>query len=280
MLLNLIALILGFGAALLTYFLTPMCEMFWAYGFLVIPMAFGYGLAIFALYVICFFSWGMMHSLETEVKKPRMFAYWSICEIIWWLFGFLWVKAKIVGEEKIPTDRRFMMVSNHQSMFDFLIVFAKLGKYGIIPIAKKELLHFPIVGRVSHYTGLITVDRENPVKGLRAILQAIKFLKNDYCSIYVAPEGTRNKDGKMSPFHAGSFKIAEKTKCPIVVSCVTGTPGIHKNFFRRVTHVSLEFLETIPSEEVAKMNTVEMAEKCQQIIQARLDEIEAADEKE
>lgn len=274
MIISLISLALGVVASLLTYFLTPLASMHWAYAFLNIPMSLGYGLGVFVLIVVAFFLFCMAHPLKKDVQKPNRFAYWMVCQIIQWLFGFFWIKSDITGVEKVPTDSRFLFVSNHTSMFDFLIVLAHLGRFHVIPILKKEAEKFPIAGKCSHYTGFIPIDRSNPKEGLRAILKAVRFLKEDYCSIYIAPEGTRNKDGKMSPFHAGSFKIAQKAQVPVVVACVTGTQNIHSNIFRRITHVRLDFLETFPKEKVAEMTTVELAEASQELIQARLDELE------
>lgn len=274
MIISLISLALGVVAALLTYFFTPLAALPWPHAFWIIPMSLGYGLGAFMILVISFFLFCMAHPLEKDVKKPRRAAYWLVCQIIQWLFGFLWIKAEITGAEKVPTDSRFLMVSNHTSMFDFLIVLAHLGRFHIIPILKKEAEHFPIAGKCSHYTGFIPIDRSNPKEGLRAILKAVRFLKEDLSSIYIAPEGTRNKDGRMSSFHAGSFKIAQKAQVPVVIACVTGTQNVHSNFFRRFTHVRLDFLEVLSKEQVAEMTTVEMAEHSQELIQARLDELE------
>lgn len=274
MIITLICVLLGLGATLLTYFFTSWSAQPWPYLFLLLPAWLGYYLAAFALFVCGFFLYCMAFPLSKETKKPRAAAYWCICQIIHWLFWFLWIKADVTGKEKLPKNQRFLMVSNHLSMYDFLIILAHLGRYGIYPIFKKEAEHLPIVGKVAHYTGFLPIDRENPVKGLRAILKAIKFIKEDQASIYIAPEGTRNKDGKMSAFHAGSFKIAEKTKCPIVVCAVAGTNAIHRNYLRRVSHVRLDIVDFIPSEEVASMTTFEMAERAQNAIQKRLDELE------
>lgn len=275
MLFNLILIILGLAASLLTYFLTPLFAMHWAYAFLILPMWLGYWIAILGVITVTFtFVCYLISLSKKEVEKPSKFAYWCCSGIIYWLFGFLWIKTTITGKELIPKDTRFLMVSNHISMFDFLIVFAKLGSYQIVPITKKETFDYPWAGPVAKASGFIPIDRENPAKGLRAILKAIRLIKNDLSSIFIAPEGTRSLGGRMNPFHAGSFKIAEKSKCPIVVACVSGTDAIHKNFFRRVSHVRLDILEVLSSEEVSNMTTLAMADHCQQLIQDYLDGLE------
>lgn len=76
------------------------------------------------------------------------------------------------------------------------------------------------------------LDRENPKEGLKTILQAIDYVKHGI-SICIFPEGTRNKGEELSllPFHNGSFKIAEKTGCPIIPMSLNNTCDIFEGHF-------------------------------------------------
>ena len=65
-------------------------------------------------------------------------------------------------------------------------------------------------------------------QGLQTILTAIEHVKKGI-SIFVFPEGTRSKDGKMKEFKAGAFKIATKTGCPIIPVAISGTADIFEN---------------------------------------------------
>ena len=91
MIISLISLALGVVAALLTYFFTPLAALPWPHAFWIIPMSLGYGLGAFMILVISFFLFCMAHPLEKDVKKPHRVAYWLVCQIIQWLFGFLWI---------------------------------------------------------------------------------------------------------------------------------------------------------------------------------------------
>ena len=60
----------------------------------------------------------------------------------------------------------------------------------------------------------------------------------------IFPEGTRNKtEDEMLPFKAGSLKLSEKTRCPIVPMAITNSADILENHFPKVkpTHVILQY---------------------------------------
>lgn len=77
------------------------------------------------------------------------------------------------------------------------------------------------------------LDRKDLKQGLKTILTAIDQVKSGI-SICIFPEGTRNRDREdatmLLPFKDGSFKIAQKTGCPIIPMALTGTADILKSF--------------------------------------------------
>lgn len=88
----------------------------------------------------------------------------------------------------------------------------------------------------------------------------------------VYPEGSRSKTDEMLPFHAGSFKIAQRANAPLVICVVHGSENIKKNLLRRKTDVYLDILQVLPGEKVKAMTTAELSEYSRALIQARLDE--------
>ena len=91
----------------------------------------------------------------------------------------------------------------------------------------------------------------------------------------IYPEGTRSKSDQLLPFHAGSFKIAQKANVPLVISSIRGSERIGKNVLRRPTDVYLDILEVIPAEKVKSMSTRELAEYSSRIIAENLKTIPA-----
>jgi 1-acyl-sn-glycerol-3-phosphate acyltransferase len=81
----------------------------------------------------------------------------------------------------------------------------------------------------------------------------------------IFPEGTRNKtDDILLNFHAGSFKIAQRAKCPIVVVALTNTDTISMNLKRN--DIYMDVVKVYTPEEVVAMNTVDLANETSELI--------------
>ena len=184
--------------------------------------------------------------------------------LIQWLAG---TKVTVIGEENVP-DEPVLFIGNHRSYFDIVITYARcknLTGY----IAKKEMLSIPLLRTWMKRLYCLFLDRENPKEGLKTILQAIDYVKHGV-SICIFPEGTRNNGEELSllPFHNGSFKIAEKTGCPIVPMSLNNTCDIFEGHipFIKKTHVILEYGKPIYPKELDKDEKKRIGEHCSDII--------------
>ena len=184
--------------------------------------------------------------------------------------GYSWVRTHISGAEKLPEDVRFLLVSNHRSGYDPLIILKKLKKYNISCISKSANMELPVIGRVAYGAGFLPIDREDNRSALKTILTAVDYIKRDICSMAIYPEGTRTKTGELGEFHAGSFKIAQKADVPLVISAVYGTEKVKKNILRRVSHVHMDILEVVPADRVKAMSTRELSDYSKNVIAAHL----------
>lgn len=142
------------------------------------------------------------------------------------------VKLEVTGVENIPADTACLFVGNHNGFFDILASYVTIpNEVGFV--AKKEMLRYPFFNWWMINIGCIFLDRTNIKQGLKTILKGIEQIKRGV-SIFVFPEGTRSKDGKMLPFKEGSMKMAEKAKCPIIPVAMTGTAAIFENQLPRI----------------------------------------------
>ncbi|MBE5898954.1 MAG: 1-acyl-sn-glycerol-3-phosphate acyltransferase [Lachnospiraceae bacterium] len=144
------------------------------------------------------------------------------------------VKLDIRGLENLPTepDKPALLVGNHNSFFDVIIM------YTLFPertgfIAKKAFKKVPSLNLWMMRLYCLFLDRKDTKQGLKIILKAIDYVKEGI-SIFVFPEGTRSKDGKMIPFKAGAFKISTKTGCPIIPVVLSGTADIFENHLPKI----------------------------------------------
>ncbi len=131
------------------------------------------------------------------------------------------VNLHIQGRENVPKEPVLYM-GNHQSYFDPYTMLALRSERKETYIAKMEMTKIPFAEIIAGSFETLFLDRENSREGLKVILQAIEYIKegND---VLIYPEGTRSKSHTMGEFHKGSFKVAQKTGCPIVPLVIDNT---------------------------------------------------------
>lgn len=130
-------------------------------------------------------------------------------------------KIHVYNQERIPEDTNVLFVSNHQSDFDIAIFLACIKKYTGF-VAKVEMENVPLLSDWMRSIHCVFLDRDNIKKSMKTILEAINLLKEGY-SMVVFPEGTRSKSSNIGEFKAGSFKLATKSKVPIVPVTINGS---------------------------------------------------------
>ena len=222
------------------------------------------------LYLIVFELIACPVPMDKPLEKQSRPCYWSCSNVGSLLSFYFGVHAEVIGTEKIPTDSRFLFVSNHRSLFDPLITIDKLRDYNIPFISKPSNMKIPIVGHVIYAAGCLGIDRENNRNALKTIQTATDYIKRDLCSMGIYPEGTRSKTMDLLPFHSGSFKIAQKARVPIVVASISGTEKINRSFLFAPKKVTLTILEVIPAETVLALKTVDLSDHARSLIEADL----------
>lgn len=181
-------------------------------------------------------------------------------------------RVKKTGMEKLPEDGRFMLVCNHCSLADPILLLYAMPRFQLAFISKKENRDLFVIGPMMHKLQCQLIDRENDREALKTILKCIQILKEDKASIGVFPEGgILSKDGKLHHFRPGVFKIAQKANVPIVVCTMKNTLHSVNNLLHlKPTHVELSVLEVIPAEELKGVTAVDIAERCHQLMAADL----------
>ena len=172
------------------------------------------------------------------------------------------VRIHAEGLEKTPKSGRFLLVCNHTSDADPVALLHCFAKSQLAFISKRENSSMFLVGKVMPKLMCQLVNRENDREALKTILKCIQLIKDDEVSIAVFPEGYIHDDHKLHHFRHGVFKIATKTKAPIVVCTLQNTLQIFENMPKwKPTDVQLHLLDVITPEEYEGMTTVEIGEK-------------------
>lgn len=200
--------------------------------------------------------------------------------IVQWAFRVILsisgVDVTVIGEENVP-DEPVLFIGNHRSYFDILLTYSRCkGLTGYV--AKTEMLRYPLLRDWMKRLYCLFLDRDDMKKGLKTILQAIDYVKSGI-SICIFPEGTRNSGEELSmlEFHAGSFKIAEKSGCAIVPMSLNNTAAIFENHLPRIkkTHVVLEYGTPIYMKDMSREEKKKIASICQNTIQETINRNQA-----
>ncbi len=178
------------------------------------------------------------------------------------------IRIKKTGMEKMPQDGRFLLVCNHCSLFDPVGLLACFPDYQLAFVSKQENKSLFVIGPVMHKILCQLINRENDREALKTILRCIQILKEDKASIAVFPEGgILSEDGKLHHFRPGVFKIAQKANVPIVVCTLKNTLNVIPNLLKwKPSRVEMHVLEVIPPEEIKGVTTVDIADRCYQLM--------------
>ncbi len=192
----------------------------------------------------------------------------------WYIDLFITVlplRIEVEGLEKRPEGGRFLLVSNHLHEIDPAILMRYFPKAQLAFIAKKEVEHMFLVGKLLPQLLSQFIDRENDREALKTIVRCIQILKEDRASVGVFPEGGINDQRKLKHFRPGVFKIAQKANVPIVVCTLRDTHKVIGTILKlKQATVTVHILEVVTPEWMKDRTTVEIADHVYEIMKADL----------
>ncbi|WP_224243335.1 lysophospholipid acyltransferase family protein [Hyalangium gracile] len=127
---------------------------------------------------------------------------------------------RVEGREHLPWKGAAVLVSNHESLGDILVLFGLYRPFKWV--SKASNFKLPFIGwnmSLNRYVPLVRGDRESVG---RMMAQCERWLARGV-PVLLFPEGTRSPDGQMKAFKDGAFQLAVKMKCPVIPVVLTGT---------------------------------------------------------
>ncbi|KTC94358.1 lysophospholipid acyltransferase family protein [Legionella erythra] len=143
------------------------------------------------------------------------------------LLNLVGIKCKIVNPYGVVPEpgKAYIIMSNHSSLYDIPISFKAFPNHSIRMLAKKELSKIPIMGKGMTAAEFPFIDRKNRSQAIKD-LKAMRQLLESGIIMWIAPEGTRSKDGKLAPFKKGAFLTAIEAKATIIPIGIRGAYDI------------------------------------------------------
>jgi len=154
-------------------------------------------------------------------------------------------KIHIEGREKAIKGTTYVIISNHQSILDILLM--NCLRYRYKWISKIENFNVPVIGWYLKMAKYITVDRGNEDSKTEMLEKSYECLRKGI-SIMIFPEGTRSVNNEIGFFKRGAFQLALQADVPLLPVLIDGTGGIlpkHGFIFSSGHQVRIRVLDPI-----------------------------------
>lgn len=181
--------------------------LFWSYMALSNPLLWLGAVAVFAL--------------TAPFDRRRRLLHLYTCA---WAYHYvkvlpLW-KAHFEGVEHIEPGRTYVLIANHQSLGDILILFGLFRHFKWV--SKRSIFRVPFIGwnmRMNDYVGLERGDAAS----IGRMMDRCRVHCARGSSVMLFPEGTRSVDGEIKAFKHGAFTLAKELNLPLVPIVIDGT---------------------------------------------------------
>lgn len=129
---------------------------------------------------------------------------------------------KVYGRENIPAEGGLIVVSNHVSYWDPIVVGSALTRK-VFFMAKVELFSIPLLGRFIAGCGAFPVHRMGSDAG--AIKKALLLLRQKQV-VGIFPEGSRSHNDELLSPHVGVAMLTLRSNAPVLPVAILGTKGV------------------------------------------------------
>ena len=138
--------------------------------------------------------------------------FWS--SFTFFTFGF---SLRREGWKNVPKKGPLLLLSNHQSMFDPVLVGLSSRRY-LSYLARKNLFEQPVLAPLIRSLNAIPIDRNMGKDGIQAVLEALGHGQ----AVLMFPEGERTHDGTVEPLKPGVSLLIKRVSCPIIPVGIAG----------------------------------------------------------
>jgi 1-acyl-sn-glycerol-3-phosphate acyltransferase len=225
------------------------------------------------LFPVALVVWGTTVLLDRRLALLHRFTcFWA--SLYTW-FNPAW-RVRVEGREKVRPGTTYVMVANHQSFLDILVLFRLFVHFKWV--SKIEMFRIPAIGwnmALNRYIRLRRGDRESVAQMMRTCEATLA----EGSSIMMFQEGTRSADGHLKAFKPGAFTLAQRAHVPLLPIVVEGTAhALPKHGFVLHGHhaIRIRVLDEIPYARFADLSTEELTAQVRDVFLRELGESPAA----
>ena len=228
----------------------------------VAPVSFvGAFLGLLVLFFLVMLGMGAAVNMEKPQDKDSPLYRAMAMALIHLAVPLLRIRIVEKGMEQAPKDGRFLLVCNHLHEIDPAVLLRSFPKSKLAFISKREVDDMFLVGKFLHKMLGQPINRENDREALRTILNCIQILDNNKASVAVFPEGGIRGGHVLHPLRNGVFKIAQRTKVPVVVCTLRDTHKVLKNALKlKPSTVEMHLVGVLGADQIAGKTAVQIGD--------------------
>jgi 1-acyl-sn-glycerol-3-phosphate acyltransferase len=185
-------------------------------------------------------------------------------------------RVSVSGREHLRPDATYVMVANHQSLLDILVLFRLFAHFKWV--SKAELFRIPCVGWNMSLNRYIRL-RRGDARSIAQMMRDAERTLADGSSVMIFPEGTRSADGRLKPFKHGAFTLAQRAHVPLLPIVIEGTANAlpKRGFVLHGHHpIRIRILPEIPVRAFADLPTDVLTAEVHALYQRQLGHLPAA----
>lgn len=177
--------------------------------------------------VICAIYGVLVSIFLRVVGRHRIAQYLTARAFKYTMYLSTGVRFEIVSGREYLSDRPCVIVGNHQSELDVLLLGTIFPPYTSVS-AKSSLKRTPFLGWFMALSGTIFIDRGNREDALKAFRGAAEEMKREKQNVFIFPEGTRSyaTGPELGAFKKGAFHLAVQAQVDIVPVVAANYAGV------------------------------------------------------
>lgn len=220
-------------------------------------ISYGIWTASYLITVALFFTDAFLLLFTFPFDKDRRILH---AQCYWWSDAIIalnpnW-ELKVEGLENIDKQRTYVIVSNHQSLADIIVLYKIRTQFKWV--AKASLFKIPFIGWCLYLTKHIKLLRGDFGSIKKIYREAASWLRRGM-SVMFFPEGTRSETGELGEFQNGAFKLALKEKVPVLPIAVSGTTNAIPKGGRIFDTKASCRVKVLPAVETSEMSVADFS---------------------
>lgn len=189
---------------------------------------------------------------ESRLSPTRRNWVWYSIQLLLRVVFAVWLRYRARGVERIPTVGGGLILSNHQSFLDPLLIGLPLSR-PVSYLARDTLFPVPIVGWILRHTYVMPINRE--AAGTASLRETLRRMEQGFL-VGVFPEGTRSVDGSVGTLKPGFAALVRRSSLPVYPVGIAGANRAmgRNSLILKPYRVCVVFGEPIPPDEIARLS--------------------------